>query len=119
MYDVSYLTICGRVSKDPERRKAEDGTLRVTFDVAVNPNKEKANFYSVTAYGALGDYALKQLKTSSRVTVLGKFAQNTYSQTGQVYNNITADQIFPGTYIKPQGAEGDEEIPLDEEGPYV
>lgn len=112
MYDVAYSIICGRVSVDPEIRTTDEGKQIASFSVAVNVNKDKVNFYSVTAFGAIGKYAKEQLSKGVRVTVMGKTEQ-CISKEGKAYVRMIADTLFPGVYKPLQNDSTSEEESID------
>lgn len=99
MQDIAVITICGRVTGTPEEKKHDNGDSSVSFDIAVNVEKDTVNFYRVRCFGYLGEIAKEQLAKGARCTVIGRFSM-ALSSAGKAYLNITASAIYPGSWKK-------------------
>lgn len=118
MFDIAYLTLCGRVAVSPETKTLEDGKKVTSFSMAVNVDKDKVNFYSVACFGYLSQYASEQLEKGLRCTVLGRVEQ-VMSKEGRPYSRMIADSIFPGTYKPSSKNEKYGDSSEDGDGEYV
>lgn len=112
------ITIFGNITHDPELRET-NGTARTTFTVAQNHRRYNrdtqqwedagADFYPVTAWGALAEELAGVLTKGAPVIVAGtiKSRRVTDQDTGQnrTFWDVTADQV--GQRIVPNAHGGE------------
>lgn len=80
---MNHLAIIGNLVRDPELRTIPSGKSVCTFTVAVrkrftNGNSADADFFRVSAWGAVGENCMKYLKKGSKVAVSGSVTANAY-----------------------------------------
>lgn len=74
---MNKLAIVGNVTADPQTRTTQDGKNVCNFNVAVNRRKKDANgnniadFFRVSAWGAMGENCMKYLSKGKKVGVTG------------------------------------------------
>lgn len=85
---MNKLTIIGNLTRTPETRTTNSGKNVCTFTVAVNRrrtqgNQPEADFFRVSAWGALGENCQKFLDKGRKVAVVGAVSANAYSNNGE------------------------------------
>lgn len=80
---MNKLTIIGNLTRTPETRNTNSGKSVCTFTVAVNRrrtqnNQPEADFFRVSAWGALGENCQKYLDKGRKVAVIGSVSVNAY-----------------------------------------
>ena len=81
---MNKLTIIGNLTKEPELRHTSDGIPVCGFTVAVNRPRTRANadpgadYFSVTAWRALGENCAKFLQKGKKVCVVGRISLRTW-----------------------------------------
>ena len=81
---MNKLTIIGNLTKEPELRHTSDGIPVCGFTVAVNRPRTRANadpgadYFSVTAWRALGENCAKFLQKGKKVCVVGRIGLRTW-----------------------------------------
>ncbi len=81
---MNKLTIIGNLTREPELRSTQDGTPVCGFTVAVNRPKTAKNpnpgadYFSVTAWRALGENCAKFLAKGRKVCVVGRVSVRTW-----------------------------------------
>ena len=103
--DLARVTLIGRLGADPERRSTDDGRPRVRFRVAVNQRRrgpgddwqERADWYSVTAFGPLADRASERLSRGLRVFVQGRLESRVWDgpEGQRTFLDVVADDVIP------------------------
>ena len=109
MADYQLTTIIGRLTADPELRYSPQGTAICNFTVAVNESwedrasgekREKATFYRVAAWRALGENCNTYLRKGQQVFVTGKVEASAYlAQDGSARAGLelnARDVVFLG-----------------------
>lgn len=86
---MNKLTIIGNLTRKPETRTTAAGKSVCTFTVAVNRrstkgNQSEADFFRVSAWGAMGESCQKYLDKGRKVAVVGSVSVNAYqAQNGE------------------------------------
>jgi single-strand DNA-binding protein len=81
---MNQIIIEGNLGSDPELKQYQN-TNFATFSLAHTPyvegvaQEEKTIWFQVTFWGAKSDLVLENLKKGSRIQVVGKLTQNTYT----------------------------------------
>lgn len=115
MFDIVPVNPMGRVSSLPEKRKTTEGEEYATFNIACNLAKDVTNFYSITCFGKLADYAVRNIvEVGQRCTVNGSLQMLTQEKDNTVKYQlrVKANFIFPGVLVAPEKAkkEGEDEV---------
>jgi single-strand DNA-binding protein len=77
---MNYLTIAGRIGKDPEMRHLQDGTAILSFSVADDQGKDKpAIWWRCSLFGKRADSLQQYLTKGSSVTVVGTVSEREYT----------------------------------------
>ena len=88
---MNQLTIIGGLVRDPESRTTQSGKQVCTFTVGVNRrnDREKSDFFRVSAWGELGNNCAKYLAKGKKVCVIGQVSVSTYqTQNGETRANM-------------------------------
>ena len=88
---MNQLNIIGGLTRDPESRTTQSGKQVCTFTVGVNRrnDREKSDFFRVSAWGELGNNCAKYLNKGKRVRVTGSVSLSTYTaQDGTTRANL-------------------------------
>ena len=88
---MNQLTIIGNLTRDPESRSTQSGKQVCTFTIAVTRrnDKEKSDFFRVSAWGELGNNCAKYLSKGKKVCVVGSVSVSTYTtQNGETRANM-------------------------------
>lgn len=75
---MNQLTIIGNLTRDPETRETSAGDV-TDFTVAVNNNKDDADFFRVSVWGDIGANCAKYLSKGSKVAVIGRVSAHAYT----------------------------------------
>jgi single-strand DNA-binding protein len=98
MPDAS-VSFAGNLTDDPELRHTEAGIARATFRVAVSGRREQEpSFFTVIVWRDQAEHAAESLSKGSRVVVLGKLQQRTWTaEDGGARSTveIVADELGP------------------------
>ena len=74
------VSFAGNLTNDPEVRYTEAGIARAMFRVAVSGRREQeASFFTVVVWRDQAEHAAESLTKGSRVVVLGKLQQRTWT----------------------------------------
>jgi len=100
---VNKTILLGRLTRDPEVRytQAEEPMAIAKFSLAVNrkikrDGEPEADFFNVTAFGALGKFAEKYLKRGTKIVLTGRIQNDNYTNKNgeKVYSvQIIAEEI--------------------------
>lgn len=88
---MNQLTIIGNLTRDPEARSTQSGKQVCTFTVAVTRrnDREKSDFFRVSAWGELGNNCARYLNKGKKVCVVGQISVSTYTtQNGETRANL-------------------------------
>lgn len=96
---MNKLFIIGNLTRDPETRATSTGKTVCSFTVAVNRSGremgEEAEYFRVSAWGALGESCAKYLSKGRKVAVVGSVALKQYAKNGEnhAYMEISAEGV--------------------------
>lgn len=78
---MNQLIIIGNLTGDPEHRTTKAGKSLASFTVAVGRknDRDKTDFFRVTAWGELGEICTKYLTKGKKVAVTGAVSVNAYT----------------------------------------
>lgn len=86
---MNQLNIIGNVTNDPQTRSTPNGKQVCNFTVAVNRDKDNADFFRVSAWGNLADTCGRYLAKGRKVCVTGRVSVSTYvTQSGETRANL-------------------------------
>lgn len=101
-FNFNKIMLGGRLTADPENKQTTDGTSVTTFTVAVNrkrtapDGKVIADFFKVTAWRSLADFACKFFRRGSAIFVVGTVQNRSYVDhegTKRYVTEILAEEI--------------------------
>lgn len=91
--NINEVMLAGRLTKDPEIRKTQNGKSVCSFTVAIDRPRAKdapedaekqADFISCVAWGGIADHLAADGEKGSQVFVIGRIQTRSYTnQTGQ------------------------------------
>lgn len=90
---MNILTISGRLTREPETRETQSGTI-AKFSVAVdNFGRDKgASFFDCVAFGKTAEYVTKYFTKGRTVIVTGRHEANKGSD-GKTYWSLSVNQV--------------------------
>jgi len=83
---LNQVSLVGRITKDPELRKLQEGRVQTNFILAVNRNYKnqngeiEADFVFCTAWGRLADNVVKYCGKGSLIGVSGRLQSRSYQK---------------------------------------
>lgn len=97
---MNQVIFMGRLCADPEIRytSGENATCVANFRIAVdkrfkNKNSDAtADFFRITAFGKLGEFAEKYLHQGTKIVMTGRIENNNYTDANG--NKVFSDQII-------------------------
>ena len=96
---MNSVNIIGRLTKDPELRKTEEGRTICTFSVAIDDafaKEDRADFIRVSVFGNQGDNCNKYLRKGFITGVSGRLRSDSYTDSEGVKRypiNLIADRV--------------------------
>lgn len=75
---MNTVTLLGRITKDFEGTKAQNGTLIARTSLAINRPKEGVDFINITAFNKTAETMGKHIKKGERVLIQGHIQTGTY-----------------------------------------
>lgn len=77
---MNTLIQMGRLTKDPESRETNAGTV-TRFSIAVDRRykKDTSDFFSYTAFGKTAEFARDYLRKGTKVVISGRVENNNYT----------------------------------------
>ena len=77
---MNSIVLLGRLTRDPELKKANDGNSICIFTLAVDNGKDETLFINCSSFAEKADLMVKTLRKGSLIAVEGKLAQKTYEK---------------------------------------
>lgn len=96
---MNSMNIIGRLTKDPELRRTEDGKSICNFSLAVDDTRSKearADFIRCTVFGIQGENCEKYLKKGFLAGVSGRFRSDIYKDAEGITRypiSLTAERV--------------------------
>ena len=126
---MNKVILAGRLTKDPEVKYTQNGTVYARFTLAVNRRFSKesaADFLPIITWNKVAEVCGNNLVKGSQILVEGRIQINSYEKDGQkrYVTEIIGDNVeFLGSKPKsapatPQQAAFGSEVPPDEEIPF-
>lgn len=75
---MNKILICGRMTKDVEKRATEKGMSVARFTVAVDRLKEGADFINCIAFDKTADFVEKYFKKGNKIALEGHITTGSY-----------------------------------------
>lgn len=84
---MNNVTLLGRLARDPDYyvSEKEDGSNVCRFTLAVNRNKDEADFISCVAFGQAADAVADYCVKGDRLGVSGRIRTGSYEKDGETY----------------------------------
>ena len=99
---MNQINFMGRLVDEPETRfsAGENATCIANFRIAVdrrfknknNPDAPTADFFRITAFGKLGEFAQNYLHKGTKIVMTGRIENNNYTDSNG--NKVYRDQII-------------------------
>jgi single-strand DNA-binding protein len=93
------VSFAGNLTDDPELRHTDSGIARAMFRVAVSGRRDQeASFFTVIVWRDQAEHAAESLTKGSRVVVLGKLQQRTWTaEDGSARSTVevVAEELGP------------------------
>lgn len=107
---INRVVLVGRLTRDPELRKTQNGTSVVSFSLAVNrrvqsQGQPEADFINCVAWNRLADLMCQYLHRGSLIGVEGRIQTRNYdnNQGQRVYvTEVVADNV---QFLEPKNAQ--------------
>jgi len=104
-FTINTVVVSGNLTRDPEMRSLPNGTPVCELGIAVNDRikdesgnwTDRANFFDVTVWGGMGDWAARTLRKGTGVTVEGRLRYEAWEKDGQKRSKvkIVANTLVP------------------------
>jgi len=104
-FTINTVVVSGNLTRDPEMRSLPNGTPVCELGIAVNDRikdesgnwTDRANFFDVTVWGGMGDWAARALRKGTGVTVEGRLRYESWEKDGQKRSKvkIVANSLVP------------------------
>ena len=88
---MNQVEIIGRLTKEPELRRTQSGKAVVNFKLAVNRDKDHADFISCIAWGALAETLAKYGFKGMLCGLLGHLRMDDYEKQGVRVNTLSVE----------------------------
>jgi len=131
MPNYNRVQIIGRLGRDPEKRTTKNGAAYAAYPVAVDrlwksrdgESKKETDWFSVEAWGKLGEISLDYLSKGRLVFIEGRLRTDRYEHEGETryFTKVIASQMQmldrqPRESAEPEPLEiAEESTPADEE----
>ena len=118
---MNSVNLIGRLGQDPETRSTTTGTPVSNFRIAVQRNKETADWFSVVAFNKTAELAQNFLKKGSKIGIEGRLQNRVWEKDGQknTVTEIIANRI---EFLDPKPTEVSagtgSYVPTDEDVPF-
>jgi single-strand DNA-binding protein len=104
-FNINTVVVSGNLTRDPEFRALPNGTPVCELGLAVNDRikddsgnwTDRANFFDVTVWGGMGEWANRNLRKGAGVTIEGRLRYEAWETDGQKRSKvkIVANSIVP------------------------
>ncbi len=109
---MNAIIIKGRLTRDPEMRNTQAGKSVTNFSVAVDRRfqKDKADFFNVTAWGKTGEFVNKYFHKGQEIAIEGEMQSRDYTDRDgnkrNAWDLIASNVEFCGSKADNQGSAG-------------
>ena len=105
-FSINTVVVSGNLTRDPELRSLPNGTTVCELGIAVNERnknpqtnewEDRPNFFDVTVWGGMGDWAARSLHKGAGLTIEGRLRYEAWEKDGQKRSKvkIVANSIVP------------------------
>lgn len=94
---MNRVTLMGRITKDLELKRTQNGKVMLNFTVAVNRPKSEADFIRCTAWGKTAEFIQSYFGKGNMIAVEGNIRAGNYtdnSGTNRYMMNVCIDKVF-------------------------
>lgn len=119
---LNNLVLMGRLTKDPQLKRAGEKIIVVNFDIAVDNIRKEADgtrgtsFFSVVCFNTIAENVAQHLHKGSKVAVVGSIQQRNFIRKdgtkGSVYE-VTANSV---EFLDPKPESEQIQVFTDEDG---
>ena len=117
---MNNISLIGRLTREPEMRKTDDGLSICTFTLAIDDTharEDRTDFIRVTCFGAQGDNCEKYLRKGFLAGVSGRLRSDQYTDAEGIKRypvDVVADRVmFLQWPEKVTAKETPEETPIE------
>jgi single-strand DNA-binding protein len=96
---MNNINLIGRLTKDPELRKTNNGKSVATFTIAVQDGKDKAYFIDCVAWEQQADLVSKYFTKGKQIGITGKLTNRTYDSKDGHKVKVTEVVVREITFI--------------------
>lgn len=114
---MNNITLIGRTTKAPEVRTSASGVAVGRFTLAVDREKEGADFISVICFGKTAELVQKYVDKGKQLGISGRIQTGSYEKDGhKIYTtDVVADRVeFLGKKENSEAPEGFSQITDDD-----
>lgn len=90
---MNNLQILGRLTRDPESRYSQNGKAVCQFSIAVNRNKDEADFFECVAWEKTAETITTYVKKGQRILIDGRLQQDRWKDQQSGENRSTVKII--------------------------
>ena len=105
-FSINTVVVSGNLTRDPELRSLPSGTTVCELGIAVNERnknaqtnewEDRANFFDVTVWGGMGEWAARSLQKGAGLTVEGRLRWEQWERDGEKRSKIkiVANSLVP------------------------
>jgi len=76
---MNKVILMGRLTRDPEVRMSQEGTLVARYTLAVNKADNKADFIRCVTFGKSAEFAEKYLQKAVKILIEGRMQTGSYT----------------------------------------
>lgn len=80
---MNIVVMMGRLTREPDVRKTYDGKAVANYSIAVDRNREEADFFRCAAFGKQAEFAERFLNKGSKVAIIGRLQNHSYEKDGE------------------------------------
>ena len=113
---MNKIILTGRLTVDPVTKTTSEGKTVCNFSIAVDRRREKdkADFFQINVWGALGENCAKYLVKGKLVGVVGSIGQSVYTNRNgeaKASMNVLAEEV---EFLSPKGGAKQDEPKVPE-----
>ena len=79
---MNNVNLIGRLTRDPEIRRTQDGKAIANYTIAVDRFGEGADFIRCVSFGKTAEFAERWLKKGTKIALTGRIQSRTYEKDG-------------------------------------
>lgn len=115
---MNLVILTGRLGKNPEVRRLENGKTVASFSLATRAGKDKADWHNISLWDKAAEIAEKYVKKGDQITVEGSLKTRSWDKDGvtKYITEVVAYKIHLLGGGKSQEAETVEAEEVDENG---